>query len=335
MTIETQSLFASACLALALSTQDATSQEMPAPKDSTRIVKLHDALQLVTVDVPGQSAEDERKARSERLERIAGFARTFVTPPLAAEEDITCLSGRYLVALARPAQQKWIEKLIARNVAQGMHQVDLEVRMLRIPAKHFEDLLPPFGMDPAPEVPNKPQAIGPGRYQALLDDTELNLILRAVEKTKGAQMVRTPRLLMTPMAPASVSVGNQIDYVRDYDVQVLAGKQIATPVHASLFDGMRLDASCGLVRDKMLGVSFRYEEREVEKPIKEFKTKLGTSEELTVQLPASTVLKLEQQLELLNGQTALLAVKDGTGPHLMVLVRASLVPNEPAKNTRR
>ena len=304
---------------------------MPAPADSTRIVKMHDAKPLVTVKVPGQDAEQARAARKERLDRIASFARTFVQPPLAAEEDITSLSGRYLVALARPAQQKWIEQLLQRNIEEGQHQIDLEIRLLGIQDKDFDGLMPPFGTDPEPVTPNKPIEVSPGRYQAMLDDTELNLILRACEKMKSVDMLTAPRILLNRMTPATIQVGEEVDFIKDYDVQVKDGKQVAKPVREQLFDGMRIDASCGLVQDDLLGISFRYQQRKVEKPIPEFKTTIGVGNTVTVQLPASTLLELEQQLEMLDGQTAMLAVRNGKGPHLMFLVRASLVPTQPVK----
>jgi hypothetical protein len=327
-------VLASTWLALAGSHTNLRAQQMPAPRDSTRVVQMHDVKQLVTVKVPGENTAKERAARGERLQRIVAFARTFVTPPLAAEEDITALSGRYLVALARPEQQKWIAQLVTRNVAKGFHQIHLEIRLLRIPPAEFEGLMPLFGVDPEPATPTKPTQVSPSQYQVMLDDTQLNLILRAVKKTKGVEMVTAPSLLLNPMSPATVEVGTKINYIKDYEVSLESGKAVPHPVRDTLFDGLRIDASCGMVNKELMGVSFRYEERKVAKPIPNFETQIGVGNTVTVQLPASTVLELDQQLEMLDGYTAMLAVKNGEGPHLMFLVRASLVANKPMTGGR-
>lgn len=327
-------VLASAWLTLAGSHASLRAQQMPAPRDSTRVVQMHDARQLVTVKVTGENAAEERAARNDRLQRIVAFARTFVTPPLAAEEDITALSGRYLVALARPEQQKWIEQLLKRNVAKGAHKIDLEIRLLRIPAADFEGLMPPFSGDHQPVMPHKPTQASPGRYQVMLDDTELNLIMRATAKFKTIETMTAPPLQLDPMAPAKVESGTKIEYIKDYEIRAENGKLVPYPVRETLLDGLRIDASCGMVSEKLIGVSFRYQERKVAKPIPEFTNKLTVDREVTIQLPASTVLELDQQLEMLDGQTAMLAVKNGEGPHLMFLVRASLVAIKPMTGGR-
>ncbi len=327
-------VLACAWLTLASSHTILRAQQMPAPRDSNRVVQMHDAKQLVTVKVPGENAAEERTARNERLQRIVAFARRFVTPPLAAEEDITALSGRYLVALARPEQQKWLEQLVKRNVARGFHQILLEIRLLRIPANDFEGLMRPFGGDQQPAMPNKLTKVSPGRYQAMLDDTERNLLLRAVDKTKGIEMVAAPSLLVNPMTPATIEVGTKIEYIKDYEVKIENGKAMAHPVRETLLDGLRIDASCGMVNKERIGVSFHYQERKVAKPIPDFKTQIGVGNEFTIQLPESTVLKVTQQLEMIDGQTTMLAVKNGEGPHLMFLVSASMLPNKPMTGGR-
>lgn len=300
-----------------------TAQSMPAPEGSKRTVQLHDMQKLVRVDVPGQTAADERAAREQRLQRLVTFAKAFVDPPLAAEEDITALSGRYLVALARPEQQTWLTGLAHRNIERGIHQIELQIQQFKMPPKVFSALVSPILKDHGVKAQQKDDSTR--RYQALLDDTEVALILRATEKMKNIELLRAPSILLNPMTNAIVETGTKIPYIKDYAVQNNGEKVTYYPVHDTLLDGLRIDASCGLVAKDMLGVSFQYQERKVQLPFPEFESSIGVGNKVKVQLPASTLLQLDQRLELPDGGTALMATTSQKGPQLMFLVRAALV----------
>ncbi len=310
-------------MALAISSTHLGAQKMAAPGDSTRVVQMHDVQKLIRVETPGQTPSAERADREERMQRLVAFAKTFVKPPLAAEEDISSLSGRYLVALARPEQQAWIAGLLERNIEQGAHQILLEIQQFRVSAKVFAEIVPPLlkeqGVEPQAE------AAGAYRYQALLDDAAVARILRAIKNAKGVEMLRAPSLLLNPMTNATVETGTKISYIKDYAVQTIGDKVSYYPIHATLLDGVRIDASCGLIAKDLLGVSFEYLERKVEQPIPEFETTIGVNNKVKVQLPASTLLHLEQRLELPDGGTALLAITNPKGPQLMFLVRVALL----------
>lgn len=310
-------------MALAISSTHLGAQKMAAPGDSTRVVQMHDMQKLIRVETPGQTPSAERADREERMQRLVSFAKTFVKPPLAAEEDISSLSGRYLVALARPEQQAWIAELLARNIEQGVHQILLEIQQFRVPAKVFAEIVPPLlkeqGVEPQAE------AAGAYRYQALLDDAAVARILLATKNAKGVELLRAPSLLLNPMTNATVEAGTKISYIKDYAVQTIGDKISYYPIHATLLDGVRIDASCGLIAKDLLGVSFEYLERKVEQPIPEFETTIGVNNKVKVQLPASTLLHLEQRLELPDGGTALLAITNPKGPQLMFLVRVELL----------
>ena len=313
--------------ALTATQVDLRAQKMPAPADDTRIVQLHDMHKLVQVNASGQrlagSLELPPAARREHMQRLVSFAKAFVQPPLAGEEDISSLSGRYLVALGRPQQQAWIEGLLRRNLEQGYHQVDLAIKQLELPAAAFRQLVPALLEDRG----IKPQRQGDDRlrYQAVLDDGEVARILRAVATTKDATILRAPRILLNAMTNATVESGRTISYIKDYKVQTIDGKVVAHPVHDTLLDGLRIDVSCGVIAKDMLGVRFHYEEHNIAQPIPEFETTIGVNNKVTVQLPTSTTVQLEQLLQLPDGGTALLALTDGKGPQLMFLVRAALL----------
>jgi len=314
---------AASLAALLFTTTPLCAQTMPAPKDSKRTVQLHDMQKLVQVDVPGQSADAKRAAREERLQRLVTFAKTFVEPPLAAEEDITALSGRYVVALARPEQQAWIASLAARNIERGYHQIELQIRQFKMPPKVFRELVKPILNDHGVKAQKADDATR--RYQALLDDTEVALILRASQKMKDINLLQAPSILLNPMTNATVEVGKKISYIKDYGIDIVGDKQSYYPIHDTLHDGLRIEAACGLIEKDLLGVTFHYVERKVVQPIPEFETTIGVGNTVKVQLPASTLLQLDQRLELPDGGTALMAATSDKGPQLMFLVRVALV----------
>ncbi|HBF22473.1 MAG TPA: hypothetical protein DDW23_01540, partial [Planctomycetes bacterium] len=74
-----------------------------------------------------------------------------------------------------------------------------------------------------------------------LDDTQLEMILRAVEKSQRSEVVTRPKLMVYNTARANLTVSNQVSYVSDFDVEIAASAAIADPMVRVARDGVFLD----------------------------------------------------------------------------------------------
>jgi hypothetical protein len=283
-------------------------QTIPAPGDPARVVQLHDLQPWIESDPSADPAQ--------LADRFASFVEEFAEPSLAASEGVTTLSGRHLIALARPAQQAWIADLLRTNVQQGFYQLELRMHQLKVSARQLGEIAPAW---------RTKRGEHDGPYQEALTDQSVAKILRAAETSEDIEVLHAPSLLLNPMTEASLEVGEEISYLKDYAIQEVEGKLTYHPVYDTLLDGLRVRASCGLLNDGHIGVAFDYQERQVERPIPEFATTIGVNNKVKVQLPASASRHLEQKLRLRDGSTTLLATTDGEGPQVMFLVRAALV----------
>jgi hypothetical protein len=74
-----------------------------------------------------------------------------------------------------------------------------------------------------------------------LDDTQLEVILRAVEKTERIEEISAPRLTVYDTQRANVSVMTQNSYVQDFDVEIAQAAAIGDPIVQTIRDGIILD----------------------------------------------------------------------------------------------
>ncbi len=84
----------------------------------------------------------------------------------------------------------------------------------------------------------------------ILDDAQLNFIVRAVEKTSQIEVVNTQTLSVYNSQQAAVSVINQQAYVQDFDVEVATGITIADPVINVLTEGVSLQVTPTVHHDR-------------------------------------------------------------------------------------
>src|SRR5262249_36813609 len=76
---------------------------------------------------------------------------------------------------------------------------------------------------------------------AYLDDTQVNLIVRAVEKTDKATLLTAPKITAYNTQQASIHVVSQTSYIQDFEVEVAQTAFIADPVVGVVNDGLVFD----------------------------------------------------------------------------------------------
>ncbi len=145
---------------------------------------------------------------------------------------------------------------------------------------------------------------GGGAFQfGLLDDTELNLVVTAVDKSVNATEVMAPELTVFNTERAYVSVLNEVSFLQDFDVDVANTAFIANPEIGILQEGVVLDVRPTVSYDrKYVTLDVRTTVASIHRPIETFETTLGGfTDAVTFQLP---------RLEVQNANTTVI-VPDG------------------------
>lgn len=142
----------------------------------------------------------------------------------------------------------------------------------------------------------------------LIDDTQLNMILRAVEKRQNGEVVNSQILSVVNRGRGHVAVINQTAYVRDFDVEVAQASFIADPKVDVIQDGIVLDVQPTIMNDrKYVQLNLNPTVAELQRPIPTFTTSLaGSTLPVTLQLPNLTVTNFSTTVRVPDGGTVLL-----------------------------
>lgn len=142
----------------------------------------------------------------------------------------------------------------------------------------------------------------------LIDDTQLNMLLRAIEKQEDAEVVNSQILSVLDRERGHVAVMNQTAYVRDFDVEVAQASFIADPKVDVIQDGIVLDVQPVIQQDrKYIILNLTPTVAQLQRPIPTFTTSLaGSTLPVTLQLPNLTVTSFDTAARVPDGGTVLL-----------------------------
>ncbi len=141
----------------------------------------------------------------------------------------------------------------------------------------------------------------------LIDDTQLEVILRAVEKSDRSTEVVAPRLTAYNGQRANVTVLNQLSYISDFDVEIAQASQIGDPIVQTLRDGVILDLRPVISADRrFITMELRPTVALLQRPIATFQTTLANGPPVTIQLPELQIQRVRTTVTMPDGGTLLL-----------------------------
>jgi hypothetical protein len=269
----------------------AVTQKMPIPGDNRLIVQLHDASEWLDLATQRPSITTREKTKVKLLADMAAFARAFVKPALQEGQDIRPLANRYLVVIAEAEQQAWLERMQQRHLKGVVYQVDFEVRQFDVSKKDYAAVVEPLEAKP---VAGMSEGVGPPH--TMLTSEQADRLVKALGRLKDLKLVAARRVITRAMGGANASVGKDLSYVKDFDVEIEPHKLIANPITGHIFDGLQVRATCGRLGNRKLGVALDLVFRTVEQPFGEFQTTLGVGKKVTIQLPNSAELRWQRNL---------------------------------------
>ncbi|MDA1194365.1 MAG: hypothetical protein O2894_04205 [Planctomycetota bacterium] len=145
-----------------------------------------------------------------------------------------------------------------------------------------------------------------------LDDTQLEVILRAVEKSERIQEITAPRITVYNTQRANVSMLNQVSYVQDYEVEIAQASNIANPVIQTIQDGIVLDVRPVVSADRrFVQLELRPTVAVLQRPIPTFSTSLAAgpisaNAPVILQIPELQVSRVRTTVNMPDEGTLLL-----------------------------
>jgi tetratricopeptide (TPR) repeat protein len=140
-----------------------------------------------------------------------------------------------------------------------------------------------------------------------LDDTQIEAVLRAVEKSERTEVVVAPKLTVYDGERANVTVLNQISYIYDFDVEIAQAAQIGDPLIQTIRDGVVLDVRPIISASrKYITMELRPTVATLRRPIATYQTTLANGPPVTIQLPELKIQRVRTTVTMPDNGTLLL-----------------------------
>ncbi len=142
---------------------------------------------------------------------------------------------------------------------------------------------------------------------AYLGDTEVEVILRAVQKQERSEQIVAPRLLVFNNTRAHMQALRATSYIADFGVEIAQAAAVANPEINVVRDGVVLDVRPVVSADRrFITMELRPTVMELLTPIPTFTTTLGTGQPVSIQLPTVTLQSVRTTVTMPDGGSILL-----------------------------
>ena len=145
-----------------------------------------------------------------------------------------------------------------------------------------------------------------------LDDTQMEVILRAVQKSERIETITASKVTVYNTQRAVVEVLNKVAYVADYDVEIAQAANIANPIIRNAIDGVVLDVKPVVSSDRrFITLELRPTVATLLRPIPTFSTSLASgpitaSAPVVIQVPKLTKSSVRTTVTMPDGGTLLI-----------------------------
>ena len=253
--------------------------------------------------LPAESALLRLERVARRLEEVRSTTnsllasiREMISPALEEGiQRIELLGGGSLALVGTPAQHHWLEEFL-QNARRFDGLIDVQAHIF---------VLEPGRLDQLSRV----------RSGEVLERDQVVTLLGAL-KLAEVDAVTSPRITAFPFQQASLSVVDQLAYIKDYKLVVLPDEdaEVADPVVDVVSSGVEMTIRGIPSLNDELNIFAQLQYSTLERPISTFETTLGASSHpVRIQLPEVTRVKLEGRFGLRPGQTLVLSTRDSAG----------------------
>jgi Flp pilus assembly secretin CpaC/tetratricopeptide (TPR) repeat protein len=153
---------------------------------------------------------------------------------------------------------------------------------------------------------------GMSLQHTFLDDIQMEVILRAVQKSERVQQITASKITVYNTQRATVEVLNKVAYVADYDVEIAQASNIANPIIKNAIDGVVLDVKPVVSANRrFITLELRPTVAVLTRPIPTFSTSLASgpvtaSAPVVIQIPRLQKSSVRTTVTMPDGGTLLL-----------------------------
>lgn len=286
--------------ARALSRQDIQARERTLPLSpslpedaSVHLYDVTDILDVLTPrtlelgeglrgEYPTQLEEEFKTRRTETLRRLATGLERFVTPSWnKAWNRIEVLSRGVLAIVGDSEQHAWIGDCLEELRAGGTSSIIVQVKYLEIPRGGLSEV----GIEESP--------LGSATQE---QEASLREAIEDLSSHEGWNVLFAPEVLTRPFAPATLSVINQVAYVKEWQVHLVEPEKtlIADPVVDTVQEGYTLDLFCAALPEGNFGLKLDLVRADIERPIPTKKVRVATdpASDVSISTPVVTRVSL-------------------------------------------
>lgn len=259
-----------------------------------------------------ESSDWERRLRAERLDALAGAARSYVRPKfLAGLDELRVHDGTTWLVTGTEEHHAWIRSFLELQRDADAPMLHMETVQVRGDAEDLERI----GFE------------GP---TAVLEDgaRTSQAFAAARDPHNGFDVLSAPRLLVSQATPASMSLLNKVSYVKSFDVVYVhpGPSAIADPVIDVVEEGTVHRMIGVQIEPGLYALDIELVRTEIERPIptKEVQVTVDSHAPLTISQPTVLTSKLSTTVLLRDGGGVWFRVPDGER-EVLTIVRLDLV----------
>jgi hypothetical protein len=250
-----------------------------------------------------------REQAETTTESLLSAVRDMLDPPYVDGVTVLAPLEQGLVAVvANPAQHAWLDVFLQGAAAfDGL--VDIQARIYLLARGELA------GLDQA-------------RSGRVLSAAEAETLLAKLAQV-DSEKVQAPRVVVHPFQEATLTVVDEVPYIKDYELKVIPDQQVevADPVIDVARSGIAMRLRGVPLTSGELSIDAHLDYSVLSEPIQSVETTLGAGgHEVTIQLPEITKIRVEGRFRVFSGQTLMMASVDPEGDReVLVLVRAERV----------
>lgn len=297
--------------------KDFEAPKLGVPRPIRPTLAARDAMESQPTATPDPAVEAAAVERGARV--IEMLARSHVQPPLAdPNESLRATQAATLVANLLPDQHAWLSSFL--DTLRAFDDcIEVRARFIELPRGRMKQ----WEIEKAAVLDGAP---------------ELDAFLARVRAEPLHNELTAPTLTTLPAQRAYMSVGEKLAYIGDWAVHVVepGSREIADPEIHEIEEGMLFDARAVPLPGGLFGLTVALQQAVIERPIATKKLRIGSKSDVEVEvgLPKVESARIDTQLLLRDGSSAVLVVTPGPKPglDLVAIVSVRSVEREtPAK----
>jgi hypothetical protein len=256
-----------------------------------------------------RAKQEELSAAREHARRQAQavdeVVRLYMRPKFVEDHNSSrLLDTGLLVLLASAEQHTWLQEFLKlQRESQGYLQ--MQTTMFTV----SQGTMASLGVQGSARI-----------YEG---DAEINTLLRGLTALdEEVHYITAPKVLTRPLQTATVSILNQVAYVKDFKLEIVEPGQveIADPVIATIQEGVLFEVRGVPLSPGIYGVEVDLTQSTLARPIPTRKILIGADRhEVTIGLPQVTTRSIQTHLTLADGSSALFVTPDDEAGRDLVL----------------